>query len=290
MAFTETCHSALLRYLPACRVLFAEINQAKDASLGISHLRPGLGTSALPTKLGEVSSFSPALAELSLKIISKNMTAIFTITGHSGISQCFLRLVPNFVLRSGCIYGHWTSKPGSRRGEHYPGAWGSHIPEIDEHRASHSGTCHGGFCHGSGSHHVSRRWQVCRPCLPKLCRANSCSWVQTPPHPPPLPSRSDLAILNQYTAFGSRIMETGVLQQLMLFQAQWAGVNMQRELLVPAEAGVTGKMCPSLFHHSLISKEWFIHLPFTQIEGNLLCFLILSHLFSLHLSLTQNLI
>lgn len=190
------------------------------------------------------------------KIISKNMRAICTITGHSRISQCFLRLVPNFVLRSSCIYGHWTSNPGSGRGEHYPGAWGSHIPETDVHRASHSGTCHSGFCHGSGSHHASRGWQVCRTCLPKLCRANRRGWVQTPPHAPSLPSRSDPAILNQYTAFGSQITAIGVLQQLMLFQAQWAGVNMQRmtschELLVPAEAGVTRKMSPSLFHRNL---------------------------------------
>lgn len=40
-------------------------------------------------------AFPPALAELGLKIISKNTRAIFTIAGHSGISRCFLRLVPN---------------------------------------------------------------------------------------------------------------------------------------------------------------------------------------------------
>jgi len=48
--------------------------------------------SALQTEhstAGEIPSFPPALAELSLKIISKNTGAVFTIAGHSGISPCF---------------------------------------------------------------------------------------------------------------------------------------------------------------------------------------------------------
>lgn len=95
------------------------------------------GYHSADSSAGGAPCFSPVLPERSLKTIPKNTRAIFTTTGHSGISQCFLRLVPNSSPRSGYIHGHWTSKPGPGRGEYYPRAQGLHIPKAEEHRASH---------------------------------------------------------------------------------------------------------------------------------------------------------
>lgn len=174
-AFTEAGCSALLRYWAVCRILpQKEIGQK---ILNLNVVFPTYALRRVPllcrrSIAGGVPCLPPALAKRGLKSISKNTGAIFPIAGHSGISQCFLRLVPSSLSRSGCIYGHWPSEPDSGRGEYYPGAWGSNVPEAEERGAATAGHVTAGHVTSasvvsSGRWDVSRRWEVCRSCLPK---------------------------------------------------------------------------------------------------------------------------